>query len=140
MRATPADHLLRRADWRWLLPEGRAPRVICLAADDLCPSAPIVADGPADRAVGPNVEWVHMPRGSAQDGRYDMALASTCAAMTLSRARQALRADGALYVACQVRTAAAVKRLERRLQAGGFRDVQRVMRWDASDADRAWVP
>ncbi|AHG93310.1 hypothetical protein J421_5775 (plasmid) [Gemmatirosa kalamazoonensis] len=140
MRPIAADRLLRRADWCWLLPEGRVARVICLATDDLCASARVVADDATACGTIRGVERVDIASVSTRDGQYDLALATNCDASTLSRARQALRAEGALYVECGARTVGGVKRLERRLHAAGFGDVQRVMRWDASDADRAWLP
>ncbi len=101
--------LLRRVDWRFLLPNPRPRKTVCYAAGTIGDAVALISDTVVIRG-----------RDSAVD--CDLAVAVNPDAATLRAAWNALRPGGSLYVewrSCDLTTGASARRL-RRL---GFRDV-----------------
>lgn len=119
------NHLLRRADWRFLLPAGPPRRVVCLTDGDLAEAARAIArpvhDGEAEGA--------------------DLAVVADAAGTTLAAAFRAVRPQGACYGEWHgLRIGPAGVR--RRLERAGFTRVALYWRWPASPgrSPRYWLP
>lgn len=124
--APPAERernrLLRRADWRFLLPDPRPARVLCLGSTAL---------RDACAAVGAKVDTV--PDG----GFYDTAVVSEADDRAIAAAYAALRPGGGLYGEW---ASAAVSDVQRRLVAAGFAQVGCYRPWPEPPATEIWVP
>ena len=77
------NRVLRRADWRYLLPRAEAARVLCLGGAELREACAVVGSQ-VDDAIVPGVS-------------YDLVVAVNPDANTLRAMAGALRPDGACY-------------------------------------------
>lgn len=130
------NRLLRRADWRFLLPTEPAPagpprRCICFAPGLLLPVAAVWAE------TGDG--WSEAPAGV---GAYDLAVVVNPDRATLQRAWQALRPGGLCYSEWTRPLPGGAAGVRRRLSTAGFDAV--TCYWPLSHPDRgpvaAWLP
>ncbi len=126
------DQILRRADWRWLLPQPYFARALCLGSGDLRASLHAVA--------GDVVGRVDDPTRALREREYDLVLVTGADRRTLDRAHRALRPGGVLYAECDPMSDGTVRRLRSRVLSAGFVDTRLVTRWGTPNADDAWVP
>lgn len=131
MSATPEppeeqlNILLRRTDWRFLLPRPRPRRVLCRASETLTEAVTsiageIITTGPAKGC--------------------DLAVAEDPDPHLLAELRSALRPDGVCYTEWHPQIGGA-RRVERALRAAGFAEVTCYRPWPAAAALPVyWVP
>jgi hypothetical protein len=119
------NRLLRRVDWRFLLPISRVGR----AASD--------ADGDLRDGLGLIAGQV-VPRGERADG-CDVVVAVNPADSTLGDAWAALRPGGVCYVECAV-AVGGVRAMAARLRAAGFADARAYLPWPSPARPYVWVP
>src|SRR5207237_1281983 len=124
--------MLRRADWRWLLPEPRVACALCLATGDMRNSIHALDRDQIDR--------VDESVSTGNEGAYDLVLASDVDRGTLARAHHALRSGGLLFAEVRAANLGATQRLLEQLRAAGFSNPQLVMWWSVADSERAWIP
>jgi hypothetical protein len=116
------NRLLRRADWRFLLPDPRPARVLCLGSTAL---------RDACAAIGAEVDTI------PDDGFYDAAALSEADDRAIAAAFAAVRPGGGVYGEW---AAAAVSDVRRRLVAAGFAEVACYRPWPEPPATEIWVP
>jgi Ser/Thr protein kinase RdoA (MazF antagonist) len=122
------DALLRRADWRFLLPEPLVGRALCLDDGSLRASVALVAEQIADeRGVAP--------------GTCALAVARNVGVEPLRRARGSIAPGGAFYgewdrASCGL-TPGRVRAL---LAAAGFERVALYVPWPEPERAAAWIP
>ncbi|PYP75336.1 MAG: hypothetical protein DMD35_21695 [Gemmatimonadetes bacterium] len=120
------NRLLRRADWRYLLPSAETRRVLCLAGGELRAACAI---------VGSHVDEAIVPGES-----YDLVVAENPDADMLRAMAGAVRPGGACYTEWTrlwPRGAAGVRRT---LEHAGFRAPRTYQPWPSPSLCRAWVP
>ena len=120
------NRTLRRADWRYLLPDPAPAHALCLAGGTLREACAVVA-GAVDDA----------PRAGA---RYDLVVAEEPDDATLRRLVGALRPDGACYTEWTSRAPGAAARARRALEQVGLRDARSYRPWPSAERCRVWVP
>ncbi len=123
----PPAELIRRADWRLLLPDGPQRRAVVFGSGDLSASAALVAD------------TVVAPRGASG---CDLAVATAPRAAQLRAAFAALDAGGTLYAEWPRPAIGGERGIRRRLQAAGFQDVRCTFAWPlpARGVPAYWLP
>jgi hypothetical protein len=122
----PDNRLLRRVDWRFLLPSASPRATVCLAGGDLFEAVTRISPLVASSFVnGPD--------------RCDLIVASNPDAPTLAAARTRLGDDGACYAEFSGRSATSTVVRGAMLRAG-FDDVRVYRRWPSDDHCQAWVP
>lgn len=121
---------VRRADWRFLLPDPTLGRVAYLGPHDPALSAAL-------RAVTGAVDLLDPPAPAA--GPYDVVVltGAGASASAAARARALLRPGGWLYAEVRGRQAG---RTARALRGGGFADVAAYWLWPDASACREMVP
>ena len=121
--------LLRRADWRFLLPEPRPAHARCFAGGTLAQAAGIVSQSLDDGA-------------EFAPGVCDLAVAVDPDDAMLHKAFAALRPGGALYAEWRARPGRGVGAIRRRLQRAGFG--RAALYWPRPDPEKAtaavWLP
>jgi hypothetical protein len=117
---------LRRADWRFLLPDLAPGRIVCLAA------------GPLRTAVAATFSGV-VPVTDAAVGTCDVVVASDADLLTLQKAAALLRPGGCCYVEYHG-VAVSPRRMRTRLAAAGLEDVRAYWPRPAVDDCQAWIP
>lgn len=120
------NRLLRRADWRYLLPDPSPYRALCMCGPELRASCGIVATV-VDESPEPGVS-------------YDLVVAEDPDGATLQLLARAARADGACYVEWRAVGPGGARRLERRLERAGFGHPRCYQPWPSVTRPRAWVP
>ncbi|MFL5617305.1 MAG: hypothetical protein ACJ79A_02790 [Gemmatimonadaceae bacterium] len=120
------NRLLRRADWRYLLPDPAPRRALCLAGSALREACALVA-GAVDDAPQPDV-------------RYDLVVAEDPDDATRRSIAGALAATGVCYTEWSARTPGAAARARRATEEAGLRDARSYRPWPSVERCRAWVP
>lgn len=116
--------LLRRADWRFLLPDPQPRRALCLARGSLARAVRQMAGETIEDAGDRAADW-------------DLAVLSAPSATALRQAWEGLRPGGALYVE---RPGAEARRTLRRLAAGFDRNLAFYWPWPWFSRARLWLP
>ena len=119
------NRVLRRADWRYLLPDPAPRRALCLAGSALREACAVVA-GQVDDTPQPGV-------------RYDLVVAEDPDAEVLRAIADVLDADGACYLEWSSRAPGAVPRARRAVEAVGLRVMSSYRPWPSVDHCRVWV-
>ena len=120
------NHLLRRSDWRYLLPDAAPALVLCLGGTELWASCEVIAREVHD-APKPGV-------------RYDLVVAENPSRRELRRMAAAMSLDGACYTEWTRVAPLGPARLRSRLAEAGFRDATTYRPWPSLSPCRAWVP
>lgn len=120
------NRVLRRADWRYLLPDPAPRRALCLSGGTLREACAVVAAAIDDS-----------PRAGA---RYDLVVAEEPDDATLRTLAGALRPDGACYTEWSVRAPGAAERARSAVERAGLCDAQSYRPWPSVDRCRVWVP
>jgi len=116
--------LLRRADWRFLLPDPRPGRLLCVGSTEL---------RDACSAIGARVDTTP----DSDDGLYDAVVLSEADDQTIATAAARLRPGGSLYGEWR---AGAVNEVRHRLARAGFADVGCYHPWPDPPVTEIWVP
>ena len=117
---------LRRADWRYLLPEPAPEHALCLAGGELRAACEIVAR-----------RTDHSPRSGEA---YDLVVAENPDEAALRTLRAALAPGGACYTEWTPRGPGAPGRVRARLVRAGFHAPAAFGAWPSADRARAWLP
>ena len=128
-REAQRNRLLRRADWRFLLP-------------DACPRKSMsFATGALGQAVA-EVSQATVPARLDPVADCDLVVAENPDRATLRAAQAALRPGGSLYAEWRSPLAGGEPGIRDRLVAAGFRDVQCYWAWPQPDRQAAafWLP
>jgi hypothetical protein len=121
------NRLLRRVDWRFLLPVSQVEKAACFPDGDLRDGLALFARQVVDA-------------GAAHGGDCDLAVAINPDAVALERAWAALVRGGVLYAEWHTRTIGGVGGIARRLQAAGFGHPRAYLAWPSSAWPYVWVP
>ncbi|HEX9074396.1 MAG TPA: hypothetical protein VF932_01395, partial [Anaerolineae bacterium] len=121
------NRLLRRADWRFLLPTPQPVRSICFT------------DGLLAQSVT-EVSKENIRGRSPAGNECDLAVAANPDRSTLRAAFGALRTGGALYTEWATWRAGGGGGIRRRLSAAGFADVQLYWAYPNPITPRFWLP
>ena len=123
------NRILRRADWRFLLPDPRPARSICFA------------DGLLAQAVAAVSDQLIEPAAHAIDD-CDLAVARNPDRQTLQAAWAALRPGGACYVEWTSPLMGGPVKIRQRLEAMGFTQVSYYWSWPPPDRASTlyWLP
>jgi len=119
------NRLLRRADWRYLLPDPSPRRALCVSA----------ALAASCAAVATSVDDAPQP-----DVAYDLVVAEDPDDATLRTLAGCARPGGVCYVEWRRVVPGGLGRLRRRLQRAGFRLPRCYHPWPSLAGCRAWVP
>lgn len=125
MEEARRNQLLRRVDWRFLLPDPGAARTVCFASGELRQAVGLVAG--------------ELREPGTHAGENDLAVVTDPDGATLAAARTALRDGGCLYGEWRSSFLTA-RSLTDRLQQAGFTDVRCYRPWPSLGATRAWLP
>ena len=120
------NRLLRRADWRYLLPSAEAGRVLCLGGDELRAACAIVGTQ-VDDAIAPGAS-------------YDLVVAENPDPTMLLAMKNALRPDGACYTEWTRPGWRGAVRVRHTLASAGFHAPRTYQPWPSPSRCRAWVP
>jgi hypothetical protein len=128
--AAPAERernrVLRRADWRYLLPDPAPQRALCLAGAALREACAVVADIVDD---------------SPQTGvQYDLVVAEDPDDATRRSIAGVLAPAGVCYVEWVARTPGAAGRARREMEDAGLRGARSYRPWPSVDDCRVWLP
>jgi hypothetical protein len=121
------NRLLRRVDWRFLLPVPRVQRAVCFADGDLREGLALVAE----RVV---------PVETAGASDCDLAVVVDPDGPTLEAAAAALRPGGVCYVEWRRFGSGSRRRLAARLHAAGLECPRSYLAWRSPSRAMAWVP
>jgi len=129
MREDVRNKLLRRADWRFLLPNPRPAKSMCFADGLLGQAVGLISDRVAGAHVDPS-------------GDCDLAVAIDPGAATLRRAWASLHPGGSCYTEWYSPLAGGPKGVRRRLETAGFTDVACYWcwPWPLLARSRYWLP
>lgn len=120
------NRALRRADWRYLLPDPAPKRALCLAGTALREACGVVAAAVDDA-----------PQAGMQ---YDMIVAEEPDDATLRALVEVLRPDGACYTEWSARAPGAAMRARLSMERGGLHHARSYRPWPSADRCRIWVP
>jgi len=120
------NRILRRADWRFLLPNPWPDRALCVGGTELRRSCAVIA-GSTDHEPQPDVA-------------YDLVVAEDPDDVTLRLLARSMGPDGVCYVESGSVGPGGVGRLRRRLESAGFRHATCYQPWPAHIPSRAWIP
>ncbi len=118
--------LLRRADWRFLLPNPKPARSTCFAGGLLAEAVGLISEHVADARLAP-------------PGECDLAVAVNPGRATLSAARAALRPGGSCYTEWYSPLAGGSGGVRRRLEAAGFEAVTCYWAWPSPSRPQLWL-
>lgn len=123
------NRLLRRVDWRFLLPNPQPGRTICFA------------DGLLDQAVA-SIAGKESQGDGEQFGAHDLVVATNPDRATLQTAWAALRPGGVCYTEWQRPLVGGPQEVRRRLEAAGFDGVTCYWPWPRPTHGNAlfWLP
>src|SRR5205085_9954576 len=123
------NRILRRADWRFLLPTHKPCRTVCYATGSLAQSAKTISESMVD------------PCGDT-DGECDWAIAVDPTPTILRRAYAALRPGGSCYVESYAPIPGGIRRVCSLLKAAGFESITCYWAWPTPSWSpaRFWVP
>ncbi|MEP7359122.1 MAG: hypothetical protein ABI847_17860, partial [Anaerolineales bacterium] len=117
--------MLRRADWRFLLPEIAPSRAYCAADDALTQAVRAIAGQVTVTAAGAGAE-------------FDLAVLQNPSPAGLRAAWAALKPGGSLYVEWTMFQPSGAT--AGRLRAAGFEAVERYWPWPSVEEPKAWLP
>jgi hypothetical protein len=120
------NRVLRRADWRYLLPDPAPRRALCLAGPALREACAVVADV-VDDSPQPGV-------------RYDLVVAEDPDDATQRSIASILAPAGVCYSEWAARSPGAAGRAKRAMEALGLHQVRSYRPWPSADDCRVWVP
>src|SRR5689334_525051 len=120
------NHLLRRSDWRYLLPDAAPALALCLGGTELWACCEVIAREVHDA-----------PKKGV---RYDLVVAENPSGRELKRMAAAMSPSGACYTEWTRVAPLGPARLRGRLAAAGFRDAATYRPWPSLAPCRAWVP
>jgi hypothetical protein len=120
------NRLLRRADWRYLLPVVAPTRALCLGGTALRASCEVVATR-VDDVPQPNVA-------------YDLVVAENPDAAALRVLVAAMAPDGACYTEWTLTGPGGSERVRRHLAQVGFREPRTYHPWPSEIRCLAWLP
>lgn len=133
-REEERNQLLRRVDWRFLLPNPKPDKSICFADEELTRAVELVSDHLVDKHDAPV-------------GECELAVAVDPDPKTLATVWSALHDGGSCYVECYSRFAGSPEYVRRRLEAVGFVNVTCYATWPMFGRPRAqrhlpaaWLP
>jgi hypothetical protein len=117
--------LLRRVDWRFLLPTPTPLRVLCHASTRLTEAVAYIAEEVVTKSQG---------------GDCDLVVAEEPDTLRLAELRAAMRSGGACYTEWRMRPGG-LDRIDRALRAAGFTDISYYRPWpDAGAPPVYWIP
>jgi hypothetical protein len=119
--------LLRRVDWRFLLPASRFRRAVCFADARLCEALALVADRVLPAAAAPLAEC-------------DLAVLSDPDPATLRTACAALQPGGICYVEFSRPGRGGASRLAARLRRAGLEPIGSYVAWRSPRRTSVWIP
>lgn len=119
------NRLLRRVDWRFLLPDPGAARTVCFTSGELREAVELIAG--------------ELREPGARPGDSDLAVVVDPDDATLEAARAELRDGACLYGEWRSPFLSA-RSLTRRLLLAGFTDVRCYRPWPSLRATAAWLP
>jgi hypothetical protein len=126
MREAERNRVLRRADWRFLLPDPAPARVLCLAGAELRAACGVIAavvdDAPVEGAM------------------YELVVAENPDADALQRIGAALAPEGACYTEWTGLAAARAGTVRAMLERAGLRAPRTVQPWPDVARPLAWLP
>lgn len=124
-----ANRVLRRADWRFLLPDPQPATSICFTGGSLAQAVTAISDQVIDASAQPV-------------GNCDLAVAQNPTHQMLHAAWAALRPGGACYMEWTSPLAGGPARLCRRLEAIGFTEAECYWAWPWPDRALTlyWLP
>ncbi|HEX7981540.1 MAG TPA: hypothetical protein VF461_23210 [Gemmatimonadaceae bacterium] len=120
------NHLLRRSDWRYLLPDAAPALALCLGDTELFACCEVIAREVHDA-----------PKKGV---RYDLVVAENPSRRELRRMAAAMSPSGACYTEWTRVAPLGPARLRRRLAAARFHDATTYRPWPSLSPCRAWVP
>lgn len=120
------NRLLRRADWRYLLPSAETERVLCLGGAELRAACTIVG--------------AHVDDAPASGIAYGLVVADNPDDSTLRAMAAALRPDGACYTEWTRLSPGGPARVRRALERAGLRAARTYQPWPSASRCEAWVP
>jgi hypothetical protein len=121
------NKLLRRVDWRFLLPNPRPARAICFGSGRLIEAVKSVMDQVTVSC-------------QQQQGEYDLAVAANPDRATLLAAWRALKPGGSCYAEWSWPRCGMLSGIQRCLQAAGFTDIRFYWAGPSRSHPRFWVP
>jgi hypothetical protein len=129
MREQIRNRLLRRADWRFLLPTPQPNKSICFANGLLGRAVSLISGSMADDRLDPT-------------GDCDLAVAVNPNRATLRKSWTALRPGGSCYIEWYSPLAGGPTGVQRRLEAAGFQHVTCYWPWPSPSFyhPRYWLP
>ena len=126
-REDKRNRLLRRADWRFLLPNPKPVKTICFATGFLARATAFISDSTVD--------------GRLDDSSHcDLAVAVDPDRVTLQQAWDALDPGGSLYTEWYSPLTGGSKRVCQRLEEAGFADVTCYWPWPSLSRSYFWLP
>ena len=120
------NRLLRRSDWRYLLPDAAPALALCLGGTDLWTCCEVIAREVHDA-----------PKKGVQ---YDLVVAENPSQRELRRMAAAMSPSGACYTEWTRVAPLGPARLRSRLAEAGFHDAATYQPWPSLFPCRAWVP
>ena len=120
------NRLLRRSDWRYLLPDAAPALALCLGGTELWACCEVIAREVHDA-----------PKKGV---RYDLVVAENPSRRELQRMAAAMSPSGACYTEWTHVAPLGPARLRGRLAAAGFRNAATYRPWPSLNPCRAWVP
>jgi hypothetical protein len=121
------NRLLRRVDWRFLLPAPRVEKAVCFPDGDLGDGVALIAR----QVVAP---------GADHATACDLVVALNPDAAALEGARAALRPGGVCYTEWHHFTPGGARAIMRRLRAAGFGHARGYLAWPSSSRPHVWIP
>lgn len=120
------NRLLRRADWRYLLPVAAPARALCLGGAELRACCEIVA-ARVDDSPQPNVA-------------YDLVAADNPDGATLRALAAAMAPDGVCYTEWTRSAPGGPERVRRHVAQAGFHEPRTYHAWPSESRTLAWLP
>jgi hypothetical protein len=126
-REDKRNRLLRRADWRFLLPNPKPVKTVCFASGFLARATAFISDSIVDGRLD-------------HSGLCDLAVAVDPDRITLQQAWDALDPGGSLYTEWYSPLTGGSKRVCQRLEEAGFEDVTCYWPWPSLSRSYFWLP
>lgn len=127
LREARLRRLLRRADWRFLLPQQAPETTLCLADGELREGVELISNRVVDRVM-------------ADTRDVDLAVAVDPSRGTLVKLFDALRPGGSCYTEWYSYGGPGARGVRRLLEAAGFRHVRCYAPWRAPPRCQLWLP